>query len=98
VASLAVSTCATQEAQRRAQDLVGKPLQHAPLEPVQRMCGTTYVGENLAQGYRSPADTVQAWVNSSGHARNLFDPLFRFLAVGCAGSGSQRVCVQIFHN
>ena len=43
--------------------------------------------ENLAKGYQSQAQVLQAWINSPGHNRNLNADLEDF-AIGVAGSGS----------
>ena len=54
--------------------------------PMQRAIAAGYqggfVGENIAAGQRSPAEVVQAWIDSPGHCVNLMDPRFRFLGVG----------------
>lgn len=33
-----------------------------------------YHAENVARGQRSVAEVMQAWMNSSGHRRNMLDP------------------------
>ncbi|MEM1032035.1 MAG: CAP domain-containing protein [Myxococcota bacterium] len=54
--------------------------------PMQRAQGAGFsggfVGENIAAGQRSPAEVVQAWVESPGHCVNLMNPRFRYLGVG----------------
>lgn len=40
-----------------------------------------YIGENIAAGYVTPTDTVNAWMNSAGHKANI---LGNFTDVGCA--------------
>lgn len=46
--------------------------------------GITYftAGENIAKGHRSPAQVVEAWMNSPGHRANILDPDFTQLVVG----------------
>lgn len=46
--------------------------------------GITYftAGENIASGHRSPAQVVDAWMNSPGHRANILDPDFTQLVVG----------------
>jgi len=40
------------------------------------------VGENIAAGTGSPRQTMNAWLHSPGHRRNILDPAFRELGVG----------------
>ncbi len=40
------------------------------------------LGETLAAGYRTPADTAQSWRDSPGHAKIIFDPKHRHVGVG----------------
>lgn len=35
------------------------------------MCGTSANAENIAWGYRSPADVMEGWQNSPGHDQNM---------------------------
>lgn len=41
-----------------------------------------YVGENIAQGYRSADDVVTGWMNSSGHRENILNPNYRDMGIG----------------
>jgi uncharacterized protein YkwD len=41
-------------------------------------------GENIAVGQQTPADVVQAWMNSPGHRANILYPTFTHLGVGVA--------------
>jgi uncharacterized protein YkwD len=43
--------------------------------------------ENIAYGYTSPEAVMQAWLNSSGHRRNIENPSYRTIGVGAAVSG-----------
>lgn len=40
------------------------------------------IGENIAAGYATPNDVVQAWINSPGHRANLLNPSYRDLGIG----------------
>ena len=40
------------------------------------------VGENIASGYRSPANVVRAWMRSTGHCQNILNPMFREMGTG----------------
>ena len=55
-------------------------------------------GENIAAGYRTPADVVAGWLRSPGHCRNIMTPA-RDLGVGLAevdGSEYRFYWVQMF--
>lgn len=40
-------------------------------------------GENLAAGQRTPANVVNAWMNSEGHRKNLLNPKYSEIGVAC---------------
>jgi uncharacterized protein YkwD len=40
------------------------------------------VGENVAQGQKTPLQVVNAWVNSTGHRENILNPDFTDIGVG----------------
>lgn len=42
----------------------------------------SYVGENIAAGFQTPADVVQGWIDSPGHCLNLMNSGFTELGVG----------------
>ncbi|MEV7012715.1 CAP domain-containing protein [Streptosporangium sp. NPDC051022] len=42
--------------------------------------------ENIAWGQRTPADVVEAWMNSEGHRRNIMNCAYTHLGVGMATS------------
>jgi uncharacterized protein YkwD len=39
-------------------------------------------GENIATGYPTPSDVVNAWMASTDHCRNILDPTFRNVGTG----------------
>ncbi|MCL2611041.1 MAG: SafA/ExsA family spore coat assembly protein [Defluviitaleaceae bacterium] len=41
-------------------------------------------GENIAQGQRTPAAVMSAWMNSPGHRANILNPSFNQIGVGVA--------------
>ncbi len=45
-------------------------------------------GENIAYGYQTPQDVMNAWLNSSGHKANIENPSFRAIGVGAVRSAS----------
>ena len=59
--------------------------------PAERACaygyapygwGECYVGENIAAGYLTPADVVDAWMASPGHLANILNTYYREIGVG----------------
>lgn len=64
-------------------------------DPVRRVARTGYtwrrVGENIAAGYPSAVETVQAWLASPGHCRNIMEPHFSQAGVGRAEGGRRGV-------
>ncbi len=48
----------------------------------------TALGENLAGGYATTDDAVNAWMASPGHRANILNPLFKETGVGCAWNQS----------
>ena len=40
------------------------------------------IGENIADGYRTPAGAVKAWMASTGHCENILNPDFREVGAG----------------
>ena len=56
-------------------------------------------GENIAAGNSSASATVEQWMNSDGHRRNILNPAFRELGVGYVyeeRSDYQHYWVQLF--
>jgi uncharacterized protein YkwD len=43
--------------------------------------GSTW-GENIAQGYPSPEDVVEGWMDSDGHCSNIMAAAFSLIGVG----------------
>ena len=39
-------------------------------------------GENIATGYRTPRQVVDAWMASAGHCENILDPAFLDVGTG----------------
>ncbi|MHA0855346.1 CAP domain-containing protein [Paenibacillus sp. CMAA1364] len=42
----------------------------------------SYAGENIAKGQKTPADVMQAWMNSEGHRANILSTNFTTIGVG----------------
>jgi hypothetical protein len=56
-------------------------------------------GENIAAGHSVGAETVNGWVNSSGHRGNMLSTSFSEIGVGCAynsGSAYGNYATQVF--
>jgi len=57
----------------------------------------TYLGENIAAGYRSAASACEGWMSSAGHRRNILDSSFTNIGGGFASGGPYgRYYVQVF--
>lgn len=59
----------------------------------------TYAAENIAYNtasFYSAYDTVQMWMNSSGHRQNILDQNQKILGVGYAISGTRAYVTQLF--
>ncbi|HYN96590.1 MAG TPA: CAP domain-containing protein, partial [Pilimelia sp.] len=54
------------------------------------------IGENIAKGQRTPADVMQAWLNSPGHRRNILNCDARATGVGLVYDGSTPIWTQMF--
>lgn len=57
--------------------------------------GYTRIAENIAFGYRTERDVMQAWMNSYGHRKNIVDPDLKYVGFGVATSrnGTIYYCV-----
>jgi uncharacterized protein YkwD len=43
-------------------------------------------GENIAEGFSTPADVMNAWLNSPGHKANIENPSFTSIGIGVAAN------------
>lgn len=54
--------------------------------PFDRMKAAGFTGgamaENIAVGYKTPADVVRGWMNSAGHRKNILNCTYTMLGVG----------------
>ena len=54
-------------------------------------------GENIASGYKTAADVMSAWMNSSGHRANILSKSYKEIGVGIYRDGAGRLnWVQLF--
>lgn len=60
--------------------------------------GVSYMGagENIAYGQKTPAEVVNAWMNSPGHRANIMNGSFTTIGVGCYKSGNTYYWSQFF--
>ncbi|NET34908.1 MAG: CAP domain-containing protein [Cyanothece sp. SIO1E1] len=59
----------------------------------------SYIGENLAAGNPSPAQTLRQWMNSPGHRANILNPDYREIGFGYVGNAAtpyRHYWVQVF--
>ena len=47
-----------------------------------------FAGENIAMGQRTPAEVVNAWMNSAGHRANILNSAYRRIGVGFCPQGN----------
>lgn len=50
--------------------------------------GTVSWGENIAYGYATPQDVMNAWLNSPGHRANIENASYRAIGIGAAQNAS----------
>lgn len=53
-------------------------------------------GENIAYGQKTPAEVVNAWMNSAGHRANIMSSKFTKIGVGCHNSNGTYYWSQFF--
>lgn len=100
---LAVNDKLALAAQRHAEDMEERDFfEHDNPDgetPRDRMRAAGYTGsvtgENIAQGQNTPADVVQAWIDSPGHCRNMMSSSYTEIGVGFH-KGSTEQWVQNF--
>lgn len=65
------------------------PIYGSPFEMI-RNFGISYrsAGENIAKGQSTPEAVVKAWMNSSGHRKNILNSSFTKIGVGYVSGGN----------
>lgn len=72
-------------------------LPHQPLGPIVRKCRLSTAGENLAYGFTTGRDVVDAWMGSSGHRANILNGRYRLMAISARRSSEgQWYVAQVF--
>ena len=88
LSALSVDSKVQQAAQIRAQECM---ISFSHTRPDGQSCftalkevGATYnsAGENIAMGQKTPAQVVNAWMNSEGHRKNILNGNFKYIGVG----------------
>ena len=96
IAPLTLHVKLSEVARLKSQDMKDKkyfdhisPTYGSPSDMMQQF-GISYsaVGENIAQGYRSPEDVVTGWMNSEGHRRNIMNPIYTQIGIGHIAEGN----------
>ena len=102
LASLSKQTGAAKAAQIRAKEIVQSFSHTRPngtsCFTVCKELGISYrsAGENIAYGYRTPAQVVNGWMNSEGHRKNILSASFTSIGVGCYQQGGTLYWSQMF--
>jgi len=65
------------------------PTYGSPFDQI-KAAGISYksAGENIAQGQRTPAEVVQAWMDSPGHRQNIMNANYTHIGVGYVENGN----------
>jgi uncharacterized YkwD family protein/spore coat assembly protein SafA len=83
-------------ARYKSQDMIDKnyfshtsPTYGSPFQMMKDF-GISYqaAGENIAAGQRTPAEVVEAWMNSEGHRKNILSPTYTEIGIGYVKGGS----------
>jgi hypothetical protein len=107
VAALSLSSQLNQAAQNHADDMTkNNYFSHTGLngsQPSDRATAAgynySYVGENIAAGHSTPAETIKQWMNSQGHRENILNSNYRKIGFGYSYSDSSKYrhyWVQVF--
>lgn len=88
--ALTLDTELSKVARAKSQDMKDKgyfshqsPTYGSPFDMMKQF-GITYktAGENIAKGQETPAEVMEAWMNSDGHRKNILNPEFTHIGVG----------------
>ncbi|MDR7086641.1 uncharacterized protein YkwD [Aeromicrobium panaciterrae] len=72
-------------------------MKHQSMTKILNDCDLKLVGENIAYGYSSGKSVVSAWMNSTGHRRNILKSGYRQIGVGAVQDKDGRWWVsQVF--
>ncbi|MEM1503094.1 CAP domain-containing protein [Domibacillus sp. 8LH] len=91
--ALTLDTELSKVARAKSQDMKDKgyfshqsPTYGSPFDMMKQF-GITYktAGENIAKGQKTPAEVMEAWMNSDGHRKNILNSEFTHIGVGYVG-------------
>ena len=94
--ALTIDEKLSQVAREKSQDMSDNnyfdhtsPTYGSPFDMMQKF-GISYrsAAENIAKGQRSPEAVVDAWMNSSGHRKNILSPSYTHIGVGYVQKGN----------
>ncbi len=101
---LTLNTNLSRAAMAKAEDMKNRnyfshtsPIYGSPFD-MMKSFGISYrtAGENIAKGQKTPAAVMTAWMNSSGHRKNILNPNFTQLGVGYVYNNGSPYWVQMF--
>ena len=79
---LSRGACVQKFARRQARRMANRDdMFHQDLTVVLDKCNLVGVAENVAAGYETGRDAVNAWMDSTYHRANLLEPSYRFLGL-----------------
>lgn len=101
IAPLTARNDLNEYAQLRSTEIVSnfaheRPDGASPLDYVMSLSGVMRSGENIAWGQSTPEEVMNAWMNSDGHRKNILNPDFTLIGVGCFESNGRKYWTQIF--
>ena len=102
LAALQMDSSLNSAAQVRAKEIVkASHTQDQTDQPVLRHSANRGIkyngsGENIAYGQKTPAEVVNAWMNSAGHRANIMSSKFTKIGVGCHNSNGTYYWSQFF--
>ncbi len=89
-------------AQKRAEE-ISKVFSHSRPDgsscfTVLKEFGVKYsaAGENIAAGQKTPEAVMNCWMNSAGHKKNILNPSYKKIGVGCFEKNGCKYWVQLF--
>jgi uncharacterized protein YkwD len=91
--------CLQKYARRQARRMANQGrMFHQDLGPIQRDCGMSWVGENVAYGYPTGRSVVrEGWMKSPGHRENILRRQFRRMGLAARrGDDGHWYAAQVF--
>lgn len=96
-AALRRNKCLNRFAAKQAQAMADKgQLFHQDLNKIARACGLGYVGENVVYGAGPAKSTVQMWLQSPPHKKNILNRKYKLTGVAARMGGGYWWVAQVF--